>query len=189
MKYAADNRVVQAIHAFVTGPTRPLFIAIVIAAVVLGLYFPIRDCYTAWRTGDILTRQLEARNAYNEGLQADVDKYLSQEGIEEAARSELGMVLPGETKIELTGQDDAASDDGSDTDGSVGASDAGEDGAQQDSDAGDADANGSVPSTSAEAEAAEAAIAEDTPWYLQVLDGIFFYGGVEGQTVVSTGGK
>ena len=187
MKYAADSRAVQAIHTVTSGSLRPVFIAVVAVAVAVGLYFPIRDYYTAWRTGEILSQQVALRDSYNEGLQENVDRYLSQEGIEEAARSELGMVLPGETRIELTGTDGSTDQDGdsSDADAATG------DGADQDSSDGQSagDASQDVPSTSAEAEKAEAAVAEQAPWYIEMLDTIFFYEGVEGQTVTSAGGE
>lgn len=187
MKYAADSRAVQAIHTVTSGSLKPIFIAVVAVAVAVGLYFPIRDYYTAWRTGEILSQQVALRESYNEELQENVDRYLSQEGIEEAARSELGMVLPGETRIELTGTDGSADQDGdsSDADAATG------DGTDQDSSDGQSagDASQDVPSTSAEAEKAEAAVAEQAPWYIEMLDTIFFYEGVEGQTVTSAGGE
>ena len=148
MKYAADSRAVQMLYAFMTGRTKPLFYALVIGAVAVGLYFPVRDCYAAWRTGDILSRQYEVRKAYNDSLQAEVDKYLSQEGIEQSAR-ELGMVLPGETRVEVTG-------DGS-------------------SDASSGDDSSDVPSSSAEAAQAEQAVADEAPWYIKALDALFFF--------------
>ena len=199
VKYSADGPAVQKLHDFTSGSLKPLFIALVVAAVAFGLYLPIRDYYVAWRTGEILSRQVDLRKSYNEGLQENVDKYLSQEGIEEAARSELGMVLPGETRIELTGNEqtpaqegDAAAADGDESD-TAGPGDAAGDGEQPDGEQADAAAAGTsddeVPSTSAEAEKAEAAAALDAPWYIEVLDTVFFFGGVEGQTVVSTGGK
>lgn len=161
MKYAADSKFIQAIYSFVTGPARALFYALVIGAVAIGLYLPIRDFYVAYRTNDILTRQVAVRDSYNSALQDEVDGYLSQEGIEQSARK-LGMVLPGETRIEVTGQDDADADK---------ASGAG---------------SGSVM-TSGEVSDAEQAVAQETPWYLSVLDTLFFFDGVEGQTTSSTG--
>lgn len=189
MKYAADSRAVQAVHTVTSGSLRPIFIAVVAVAVAVGLYFPIRDYYTAWRTGEILSQQVALRDSYNEGLQENVDRYLSQEGIEEAARSELGMVLPGETRIELTGTDGSTDQDGDSSDADADAATG--DGADQDSSDGQSagDASQDVPSTSAEAEKAEAAVAEQAPWYIEMLDTIFFYEGVEGQTVTSAGGE
>lgn len=184
MKYAADNRFVRAVYGFVTGPTKTLFIVLVLGAVAVSLYFPVRDYYAAWRTNDILSRQVALREAYNDELEADVDRYLSQEGIEEAARSELGMVLPGETRVEVTGGSDSSDGDGDNADANAGAS------SGQDGDADDAaDANGGVPATAAEAKLAEEQAAQEAPWYIKALDVLFFFNGVEGQKVSSTGGN
>ena len=46
--------------------------------------------YIAHRNNGILQEQLAIREKYNESLEKEVNKYLSQEGIEEAAR-EQGM--------------------------------------------------------------------------------------------------
>lgn len=158
MKYAADNRFVQAIYAFTTGATKPLFIAIVVVCLAVGLYGPVRDYYVAWRAGGILEQQVEIREGYNGGLKSEVDAYLTDEGVEDAARRDLGLVKEGETRIEVTGTDDA-----SDTDASDGVS------------------------TSAEADEAEAQVAQEVPWHLKMLDAIFGFTGVDGQSVASTG--
>ena len=228
MRYASDNRVVRAIYSITTGPYRLFFYLGVILVVGLSLYFPLRDLYTAHRTGEILRQQQEIRDAYNERLQGEVNKLLSTEGIEDTARENLGLVKPGETAIDIVGLDDeepepAEGAEGADadaaagadaTDGADGAADAGNpdaadgaaaadadsatDAAEQ-GDAAGADATGepdtaapepeapAEPTTSAEAEAAERAVVEDAPWYIQLLDAIFFYHGTSGQKVTSTG--
>lgn len=158
MKYAADNRLVQAVYAFTTGSTRPLFIAMVIAFVAIGLYGPVRDYYVAWRAGGILEQQVDIREGYNGGLKSEVDAYLTDEGVEDAARRDLGLVKEGETRIEVTGAED------------------------------DSDAAGSDGvSTSAEADEAEAQVAQEAPWHLKMLDTIFGFTGSDGQSVASTG--
>ena len=121
MRYAADNRVVRAVHDFTTGPYRWVFYAAVLAAVVFGIYFPVRDLYVAYRTGDILERQLAIREQYNETLQGDVDKLLSTDGIEEAAREDLGLVMPGEQAIDVVGRDDGAATDDTESGDDAGA--------------------------------------------------------------------
>lgn len=156
MRYAADSRFIQAAYSFMTGSTRPLFIALVVFAVGIGLYFPVRDCYIAHRANEILTRQVALRDSYNEELEEEVNQYLSQDGIERSAR-ELGMVLPGETSIEVTGGPSSKSDEGDDA------------------------------TASSEALRAEQAVAEDIPWYFKVLDTVFFFHGVEGQVMTSAG--
>ena len=105
MKYAADNRLVQAVYTFTTA-SRPLFIALVVAAVAIGLYFPVRDLYIAQRTQNILQQQVEIRERYNDALGKEVKQYLSQEGIEDAARKDLGMTMPGEKTITVEGLDE-----------------------------------------------------------------------------------
>lgn len=224
MRYASDNKVVQALYGITTGPYKYLLILLVIVAAGVSLYFPIRDYYVAYRTNDILTRQLQLREAYNESLQSDVDQLLSTEGIENAARENLGLVMPGEKRIDVVGSvgdgadssDASTGEDSGDASGAEGSSDtqdggadaSGGDASQDGSSSGSTDAGTSgdsggdaasdgsgsddsstqkVPTTSAELREAEAAIAEDAPWYIKALDTLFFYQGVDGQKVSSTG--
>lgn len=203
MKYANDNRVVRALYDFTSGPYRAVFYVLVVAVIALGVYFPVRDLYIAHRTNGILQEQLAIREKYNESLEKEVNKYLSQEGIEEAAR-EQGMVMPGETPITVQGADQlgdngqASSQDGSadgaqsDDTASSGdaadsasgdAADSGSDGANADA----ADSSSSEPSTSAEVERAEREVYANSPWYYKVLDSLFFYSGPADQIVKSTG--
>lgn len=160
MKYAADNRAVHAIYEFTTGRTKPLAIALVILAILGGLYGPMRDCYVAYRTGDILARQLQVSERYNKSLQSDVSKLLSKEGIEDEARSKLGLVMPGEKQLEVKGLDGDSSSDSSDASSSL---------------------------TASEIAKREAEVAAEAPWYIKVLDTVFFYSGVDGQEVSSSG--
>lgn len=202
MKYANDNRVVRALYDFTSGPYRAVFYVLVVAVIALGVYFPVRDLYIAHRTNGILQEQLAIREKYNESLEKEVNKYLSQEGIEEAAR-EQGMVMPGETPITVQGadqlgdngqassqdgsvdgaqSDDAAGADGAD-DSASGAAGGGEDG----SGTGAAGSSSDEPSTSAEVERAEREVYANSPWYYKVLDSLFFYSGPADQIVKSTG--
>lgn len=160
MKYAADNRAVRAIYEFTTGRTKPLTIALVILAILGGLYGPMRDYYVAYRTGDILARQLQVSERYNKSLQSDVSKLLSKEGIEDEARSKLGLVMPGEKQLEVKGLDGDSSSDSSDASSSL---------------------------TASEIAKREAEVAAEAPWYIKVLDTVFFYSGVGGQEVSSSG--
>ena len=160
MKYAADNRAVHAIYEFTTGRTKPLAIALVILAILGGLYGPVRDYYVAYRTGDILARQLQVSEQYNESLQSDVSKLLSKEGIEDEARSKLGLVMPGEKTLEVKGLDDDSSSDSSDSSSSL---------------------------TASEIAKREAEVAAEAPWYIKVLDTVFFYSGTGSQEVSSSG--
>ena len=161
MHYANDNAVVKAIYDFTHGPQRVLFIGIVVALALVSLYFPVRDLYVAKRSSDILAKQVEIREQYNDELQKSVDKLLSEEGIKDAATEDLGLVMPGETKIDVLGLDD------------------------------DSDSSSSKKSSNAK-KASEVAkeieeVGKDAPWYIQALDMLFGFNGVEGQTVVSNG--
>ena len=151
MHYANDNAVVKAIYDFTHGPLRPLFIGIVVALVLVSLYFPVRDLYVAKRSSYILAKQVEIRQQYNDELQKSVDKLLSEEGIKDAASEDLGLVMPGEKKIDVLGLDD------------------------------DSDSSSSEVAKEIEE------VGKDAPWYIQALDMLFGFNGVEGQTVVSNG--
>lgn len=161
MHYANDNAAVKAIYDFTHGPQRGLFIGIVVVLVLVSLYFPVRDLYVAKRSSDILAKQVEIRQQYNDELQKSVDKLLSEEGIKDAATEDLGLVMPGEKRIEVQGLDD------------------------------DSDSSSSKKSSNAK-KASEVAkeieeVGKDAPWYIQALDILFGFNGVEGQTVVSNG--
>lgn len=161
MRYANDNAVVKAIYDFTHGSLRPLFIGIVVVLALVSLYFPVRDLYVAKRSSDILAKQVEIRQQYNDGLQKSVDKLLSEEGIKDTASEDLGLVMPGEKRIEVQGLD------------------------------GDSNASSSQKSSNAK-KASEVAkeieeVGKDAPWYIQTLDMLFGFNGVEGQTVVSNG--
>lgn len=173
MKYANDNRVVRAIYAITTGPQRVLFYAVVACALLAYAYGPVRDLYVSYRTGDILAKQEAIQQEHKDGLETEVESYLSEQGIEEAARKQ-GMVMPGERSITVTG-------DGSSTDSN----------SQDSTSSSSADAASSSDSgaltTASQVEAAEQQVYADAPWYVKALDRVFFFSGVEGQAVVSAG--
>ena len=217
MRYANDNAVVRAIYDITTGPYRWAFFLVVLIAVVASIYFPVRDYYVAWRSQDVLEERLEQGRSYNEELQDNVDKLLSQEGIEDIARDELGLVREGETAGVVVGLDedgnpipkeDSSDKDDSGEDGEKdGGSDADEDGSGAD-DAEDLDGDG-VPDdeqtpTTVDGKAAGGTgsskkgvpdtLAEktgnteiETPWYLSVLDSVFFFSPDEAQGIMSVG--
>ena len=161
MHYANDNAVVKAIYDFTHGPQRGLFIGIVVVLVLVSLYFPVRDLYVAKRSSDILAKQVEIRQQYNDELQKSVDKLLSEEGIKDAATEDLGLVMPGETKIDVLGLDD-------------------------DSDSSSGKKSSNAKKASGVAKEIDE-VGKDAPWYIQALDMLFGFNGVEGQTVVSNG--
>ncbi|WP_245859321.1 FtsB family cell division protein [Enorma phocaeensis] len=213
MRYAADNRVVQFIYSLTTGSAKPFFYAAVVVAVLVSIYFPVRDLYSAYRTGIVLEQQLQIRSAYNEDLESRVDSLLSTEGIERAAREDLGLVMPGERVIDVVGLDEGSSSEGdaSSTSGDSAAGDdsasgtasgsasddsegqAGEGAADSASSEDDASADGGEsagqdgPMTSTDVEQAEQAALADAPWYIKMLDALFFYQGADGQAVASSG--
>ena len=162
MHYANDNAVVKAIYDFTHGPQRGLFVGIVVALALVSLYFPVRDLYVAKRSSDILAKQVEIREQYNEDLQKSVDKLLSEEGIKDAASEDLGLVMPGETRIDVLGLDD-------------------------DSDSSSAEKKSSNAKKASEVAKEIEEVGKDAPWYIQALDMLFGFNGVEGQTVVSNG--
>lgn len=160
MHYANDNAVVKAIYDFTHGPQRGLFIGIVVALVLVSLYFPVRDLYVAKRSSDILAKQVEIRQQYNDEMKKDTDKWFSEEGIKDSAR-DLGMVMPGEKRIEVQGLD-------------------------EDSDSSSSKKSSNAKNASEVAKEIEE-VGKDAPWYIKTLDILFGFNGVEGQTVASSG--
>lgn len=171
MKYANDNRVVRAIYAITTGPQRVLFYAVVACALLAYAYGPVRDLYVSYRTGDILAKQEAIQQEYKDGLETEVESYLSEQGIEEAARKQ-GMVMPGERSITVTGGGSSTDSNSQDSTSSSSA------------DAASSSDSGAL-TTASQVEAAEQQVYADAPWYVKALDRVFFFSGVEGQAVVS----
>ena len=159
MHYANDNAVVKAIYDFTHGPQRGLFIGIVVALVLVSLYFPVRDLYVAKRSSDILAKQVEIRQQYNDEMKKDTDKWFSEEGIKDSAR-DLGMVMPGEKRIEVQGLD-------------------------EDSDSSSKKSSNAKNASEVAKEIEE--VGKDAPWYIKTLDMLFGFNGVEGQAVASSG--
>lgn len=171
MKYANDNRVVRAIYAITTGPQRVLFYAVIACALLAYAYGPVRDLYVSYRTGDILAKQEAIQQEYKDGLETEVESYLSEQGIEEAARKQ-GMVMPGERSITVTGSSTDSNSQDSTSSSSADAASSSDSGAL---------------TTASQVEAAEQQVYADAPWYVKALDRVFFFSGVEGQAVVSAG--
>lgn len=160
MRYANDNAVVKAIYDFTHGSLRLLFIGIVVALALVSLYFPVRDLYVAKRSSDILAKQVEIRQQYNDEMKKDTDKWFSEEGIKDSAR-DLGMAMPGEKRIEVQGLD-------------------------EDSDSSSSKKSSNAKNASEVAKEIEE-VGKDAPWYIKTLDMLFGFNGVEGQTVASSG--
>lgn len=214
MRYASDNAVVRWLYALTTGPRRYLFYGAVVALVLVGIYGPVKDFYIARRTVMILEEQTAIRKEYNETLGDEVGSLMSQEGIEDTARKDLGMVMPGEQTITVEGLDSEGNpvvvdpskpaEEGEGASGEASAEDPAKADSDKDSqplkgaDAANKDKTGSSaaaadpskkPMTSAEVEAAERAVLENSPWYWKVLDVLFGFDGAKGMAVVSTGEK
>lgn len=74
---------------------------VAVAAMFSLFVFPIRDYATQSETLTRKESEIEALADANEQLQNEVNELATPEGIRNAARSELGYVLPGETRIAL----------------------------------------------------------------------------------------
>lgn len=156
LKYANDNAVVRWFYQLVTGPKRHFFYIPVAILLFLGLYLPLCDFYVANRTVQILREQQAVRDAYNESLGKEIKGYMSEEGIEDTARRDLDMVLPGEERIEVEGLDADGNPivvhgNASNAAVGTGTDDADSDGADAstDTDGADDQANGTQSSTAA----------------------------------------
>lgn len=160
MRYANDNAVVKAIYDFTHGSLRPLFIGIVVALALVSLYFPVRDLYVAKRSSDILAKQVEIREQYNDEMKKSIDKWLSEEGVKDAAGN-LGLAMPGEIRIDVLGLDDGSGSSSSEK-------------------------SSNAKKASEVAKEIEE-VGKDAPWYIRALDMLFGFNGVEGQTVASSG--
>ena len=108
-----------------------------------------------------MAKQVEIREQYKDEMKKDTDKWLSEEGIKDRAR-ELGMAMPGEKRIEVLGLDD-------------------------DSDSSSAEKKSSNAKKASEVAKEIEEVGKDAPWYIQTLDMLFGFNGVEGQTVASSG--
>lgn len=197
MRYANDNALIRAVYAFVTGPTKIAFYGIVCVFAAVSIYLPVREYYIACRMNDIYSQQLAQHEAYNAALEEDVDKLMSREGIADEAHRRFGYVMPGETSGEVVGlnEDGTPQQQGSGSDGDqavAGSTDA--------ADSDDFDAEGTTSDGSDENAAAEKSssvpqnVADGqslddvtSPWYCSVLDVVFFFPGMDGQQVASTG--
>lgn len=86
---------------------RALSIAfVVIVALVLMLYPPIKALYGASRTNALLSSQLSSVTATNDTLQGEVDNLMTREGIEDEARRR-GYVAEGDTPVDMSGVEDS----------------------------------------------------------------------------------
>ncbi len=155
MRYASDGPVVQAIYRYTTGPFRKWAVAVAVVVVLACLYGPVRDCYAAHRSGEVLEQQVAICKKYNKTLKTDIEALLSEEGVKDVANKRLGLVMSGEKKLNVV---DGSSSSDTDT------------------------ASGETIASSDDLERELAAVATDVPWYTRALDTVFGFTGVEGQT-------
>lgn len=157
MRYASDGPVVQAIYRYTTGPFLKWVVLAMVVIVLACLYAPIRDCYVAHRSGEVLTQQVAICKKYNKTLKTDIEALLSEEGVKDVASKRLGLVTSGEKKLNVI-------DGSSETD----------------------TASGETIESSDDLEKELAAVVTDVPWYTRALDTVFGFTGVEGQTSASS---
>ena len=83
------------------------------AAVVLFLYPTAKQVYVESREEDRLQAEYNALLARNEAMQDRIDYLKTDEGIQDAARQQLGWVKEGEKAVVVEGLSDDSLDDGS----------------------------------------------------------------------------
>lgn len=89
-------------NRFVIWTLRAVGAGVLIAAVASLVVFPVRDYVAQSATLDRKTAELEALADANEQLVNEVNELATTEGTRNAARDQLGYVLPGEQRMSLT---------------------------------------------------------------------------------------
>jgi len=83
-------------------------VVVIVVALVVALYSPVKALYGAHRTNAVLAERLDAATASATQLQGEVDSLMTREGIEDEARRR-GYVGEGETAVEVGGIEDSGS--------------------------------------------------------------------------------
>ena len=96
----------QGVLAWAMGHRALSIALVVIVALVLMLYPPIKALYGASRTNALLSSQLGSVTATNDTLQGEVDSLMTREGIEDEARRR-GYVAEGDTPVDMSGVEDS----------------------------------------------------------------------------------
>lgn len=109
-------------------------ITAIVAALIIGIYGPLRSYYVAVRSGQDLQAHYDALVEQNESLRDDLGRLQSEEGIEDEAHRR-GYVKDGETGVVTEG----------------------------------------LPKEDTTALLGEIEIEDTRPWYIRVLDVVFFY--------------
>lgn len=81
-------------------------VAVCLVAVCVFIYPAAQQYYVEMRNHDRLQAEYDAVAARNEAIQGDVDYLGTDEGVEDAARSELGWVYEGEQTVTVAGLPD-----------------------------------------------------------------------------------
>lgn len=86
-------------------------VAACLAVAMVLIYQPTKQYYVAMRTQQQVQAQYDAQQSHSDELQAEVDNLQTDEGIEDRARQQYGMVKNGENAVRVqgdgVGQEDA----------------------------------------------------------------------------------
>lgn len=74
------------------------------------LVLPVRSWFGQQNELDERRRELETLRAATDELQTEVDRLRTPEGLEDAAREELGFVIAGEERLTVIGESEAPID-------------------------------------------------------------------------------
>lgn len=99
----------------VIGPKLRIFAASVacLALVCVFLYQPARQYYQSVREHDALAAEYAALQEREDALQSSVDALSTEEGMEDLAHEQYGLVKKGEVSVSVSGVEDSASADDS----------------------------------------------------------------------------
>ena len=107
-KRAPEKRTARA--AGIAEHRRTIIIVVAAIVVVVAILYPAaRTYYQSVRDEQRLQAQVEAVNAYNEAVQAENEALQTEEGIENQAREDLGLVKEGEQEAIVTNEQGGAS--------------------------------------------------------------------------------
>ena len=88
-------------HRGVVWMLRAIGAAVAVAAMFSLFVFPVRDYVAQSQTLERKIAEFDALAEANEQLQTEVNELATVEGIRNAARTQLGYVLPGEARMSL----------------------------------------------------------------------------------------
>lgn len=82
-----------------------------LALVCVFLYQPAQQYYQGMRARDALALEYDALQARDEALQSSVDVLSTEEGMEDLAHEQYGLVKKGEVAVNVSGVSDSSDDD------------------------------------------------------------------------------